>query len=115
MEALNNDDVIEQIICELKKIAFADFSDISRNLDSEEHADFIKQLAKHEHLFPAISQVKAVKDGVEIKFYDKLKAIELLGKFISRQGNDEAESDFDNLIAVLQGKAEKIWEGGDRD
>ena len=56
-----------------------------------------------------------MKDGVEIKFYDKLKAIELLGKYIMRQGNDETESDFDNLIAVLQGKAGKIWEGGDRD
>lgn len=112
---MSNDEVIEQIICELKKIAFADFSEISRTLNSEEHADFIKQLAKHEHLFPAISQVKTVKDGVEIKFYDKLKAIELLGKYVSRQNSDETESDFDNLIAVLQGKAGKIWEGGDTD
>ena len=112
---MNKDEIIEQIICELKKIAFADFSEVTRTIDGEECADFIKQLAKYESFFPAISQVKTVKDGVEIKFYDKLKAIELLGKYIMRQGNDETESDFDNLIAVLQGKAGKIWEGGDRD
>ena len=112
---MSNDEIIEKIICELKKIAFADFSEISRTLDGERFADFIRELARYEKYFPAISQVKAVKDGVEIKFYDKLKAIELLGKYVKQQGDDNAGGDFDNLISILQSKADRIWKGGDTD
>lgn len=112
---MSNEEIIDKIISELKKVAFTDFSEIAETLDSEEHADFIRQLSRLERYFPAISQVKAVKDGVEIKFYDKLKAIELLGKYVKQQGSDDAESDFDNLISVLQGKAGQIWKGGDTD
>ncbi len=112
---MSNEEIIDKIISELKKIAFTDFSEISEALDSEEHADFIRQLSRLERYFPAISQVKAVKDGVEIKFYDKLKAIELLGKYVKQQGSDDTESDFDNLISVLQGRSRQIWEGGDTD
>lgn len=112
---MSNEEIIDKIVSELKKIAFADFSEISAKLDSESFADFIRDLAKYEKYFPAISQVKAVKDGVEIKFYDKLKAIELLGKYIKQQACDDASSDFDNLISVLQGRAGQIWKGGDTD
>ena len=112
---MNNEEIIDKIVCELKTIAFTDFSEISSELDSEEFAGFIHNLAKYEKYFPAISQVKAVKDGVEIKFYDKLKAIELLGKYIKQQGCDDAGSDFDNLISVLQNRAGQIWKGGDTD
>lgn len=112
---MNNEEIIEKIICELKKIAFCDFSEITKALDTEENANLLRQFAGLEKYFPAISQVKAVKDGVEIKFYDKLKAIELLGKYIKQQAGDEPESDFDNLISILRGKADQIWRGGDTD
>ena len=112
---MNANETMEKIIGELEKIAFADFSAITNDLNTEENSGFFKKLAQMEGYFPAISQVKAVKDGVEIKFYDKLKAIELLGKYIRQQESDESESDFDNLISVISGKAEQIWKGGDTD
>ena len=107
--------ITEKIISELKKIAFCDFSEVTNAIDTEENAELLRQFAGLEKYFPAISQVKAVKDGVEIKFYDKLKAIELLGKYIKQQNGDEPESDFDNLISILRGKADQIWRGGDTD
>lgn len=112
---MSNEEITDKIICELKKIAFADFNEISESMNDESHADFVREFARHGKYFPAISQIKAVKDGVEIKFYDKLKAIELLGKYVKQQGDDYAESDFDNLISVLQSKAGQIWKGGDTD
>ena len=112
---MNNEQIIEKIIDELKKIAFTDFNEIASSLDNEENASIIRQFVGLEKYFPAISQVKAVKDGVEVKFYDKLKAIELLGKYIRQQNGDEPESDFDNLISVLRGKACEVWKGGDTD
>lgn len=112
---MSNDEVIEKIISELKKIAFTDFSETAKIFNNEENAEFIRKLAQFESYFPAISQVKAVKDGIEIKFYDKLKAIELLGKYVKQQTSDDASGDFDNLISILQNKSRKIWEGGDTD
>ncbi len=112
---MSNDEIMEKIISELKELAFTDFSRIARTMNSERHADFIRQLAEYESFFPGIAQVKAIKDGVEIKFYDKLKAIELLAKFIKQQDGDDASGDFDNLISVLQSRAGQIWKGGDTD
>lgn len=112
---MSNDKIIEQIIEELKKIAFTDFTETAKILDTEENADFIRKLAQFENYFPSISQIKAVKDGIEIKFYDKLKALELLGKYVKQQVCDDASGDFDNLISILQNKAATIWKGGDTD
>ena len=112
---MNASETMEKIIAELEKIAFADFSAIADEINTDENSEFFQKLANMEKYFPAISQVKAVKDGVEIKFYDKLKAIELLGKYIKQQDGDAPESDFDNLISVISAKAGQIWKGGDTD
>lgn len=112
---MNNEEITQKIIDELKKIAFCDFGEIEKELDTEENSHILKKMPDFKKYFPAISQIKAVKDGVEIKFYDKLKAIELLGKYIRQQNGDEPESDFDNLISILKGKAGEIWKGGDED
>jgi len=112
---MNGEEITEKIISELEKIAFADYSEAGKVLSSEISADFINQLARLEPYLPAVSQVKYVKDGVEIKFYDKLKALELLGKYVKGQNSLETESDFDNLLQVLQKRAGQIWKGGDTD
>lgn len=111
---MNAEQMRERIAAELEKIAFADFSSAAKVLDTEENADFVNRLARLEKYFPAISSVKSVKDGVEVKFYDKLKALELLGKYAAlREG--AAEGDFDNLISVISSRTEDIWKGGGND
>ncbi|MBE7013109.1 MAG: hypothetical protein E7416_03440 [Ruminococcaceae bacterium] len=112
---MNDNEIIEKIIEELKKIAFADYSEIVRSLGDERYTSLIEQLAEVEQYLPPISQIKSVKDGMEIKFYDKLKALELLGKYVREQNGGEYQGDFDNLLAVLQSNANRIWEAGDKD
>ena len=112
---MTNEEIIEKIIDELQKIAFADFSAISSAFDTAEGSDFANKIAEFESHLPAVSQIKSVKDGVEIKFYDKLKALELLGKYVKGQSADGESGDFDNLIEVLKLRSSDIWKGGDTD
>lgn len=111
---MNSKKLKKKITTELEKIAFTDFSTVTKALSAGESAELISKIADLEQYFPAISQVKYVKDGVEIKFYDKLKAIELLSKYVYRQ-EEATESDFDNLISVISSRAAEIWKGGDKD
>lgn len=113
MNIMNAEEVRKRIAAELEKIAFADFSAVTETLNTEENAALIGRIAALEKYFPAISAVKSVKDGVEIKFYDKLKALELFGKYAVHQ--EGAESDFDNLISVISSRTDDIWKGGDDD
>ncbi len=112
---MNGEEITEKIIAELEKIAFADYSSINSALSSQLGKDFLEQLSQLEQHLPAISQVKSVKDGVEIKFYDKLKALELLGRYVKGQNDTAPESDYDNLLEILTERAKHIWEGGDTD
>lgn len=109
---MKNDEITERIISELKKIAFADYSEIAKELCSDRFSDLVPLLAEAEAYLPAVEKVKAVKDGVEIKFYDKLKALELLGKYVRSEAEDRS-GDYDNLLSVLQSRANTVWREGD--
>lgn len=111
---MKNEEIIERIVAELEKIAFADYCEIAKELQSEKFAPLISLLAEAEAYFPAVEKVKSVKDGIEIKFYDKLKALELLGKY-ARGESEEKSGDYDNLISILQSRANDVWEEGDND
>ena len=111
---MRNDEITEKIISELEKIAFADYSEIARELSGERFSQLAELLGEAEAYLPAVSQVKSVKDGVEIKFYDKLKALELLGKY-ARGDSGEEKGDYDNLISILRDRAEGVWKEGDND
>lgn len=112
---MSGEEITEKIIAELEKIAFADYSSINNALNSQRGKAFLDELSEMEKYLPAISQVKSVKDGIEIKFYDKLKALELLGRYVKGQNDTTPESDYDNLLEVLKSKAKQLWEGGDTD
>lgn len=69
----------EQVIEELKKVAFASFGDVAEIVDAAHWLDGIppEQLAA-----VASIRVRPVSNGLErdVKMYDKLKALEMLAK-----------------------------------
>ena len=73
------DATAEQVVEELKKVAFASFGDVSEIVDAAHWLDGIppEQLAA-----VASIRVKPVSNGLarDVKMYDKLKALEMLAK-----------------------------------
>lgn len=70
----------DMILKELAAIAFTDITEIV-NTDGEEV--YIKPTATLSDMKKkAISSIKQTKDGIEIKFHDKEKALEMLGRHL---------------------------------
>jgi len=77
----------ERIIQELAAIAFANGSDFAEVVESESDGLFQSVKFKATEKLPvekrsAISSIKSGSAGMEVKTYDKLKAMELLGKYL---------------------------------
>ena len=94
----------EQVLQELAAIAFARVPDY---MDSE--GNLKKDLKPRQRA--AIASVEKSSTGVKVKFYDKMKALELLGKhfglFDGKEGPDEAE-DNNLLEAILQATRQEV-------
>ena len=94
----------EKIINELAAIAFArvpDYMDIEGNLKSE-----LKPSQR-----AAIASVEKSSTGVKVKFYDKMKALELLGKhfgLFDGKENQEEKEDNNLLEAILQATRQEV-------
>ena len=61
----------------------------------------------------AIAVMKKGRDGYEVKPYDKLKALELLGRHLGmfdKKEEDAAEKGDDGFIDALRSEAAEIWE-----
>lgn len=70
----------DMVLKELAAIAFTDITEIV-NTDGEEV--YIKPTATLSNVKKkAISSIKQTKDGIEIKFHDKEKALEMLGRHL---------------------------------
>ena len=94
----------EQVLQELAAIAFArvpDYMDGEGNLKAE-----LKPSQR-----AAIASVEKGSAGVKVKFYDKMKALELLGKhfglFDGRESQQETE-DNNLLEAILQATRQEV-------
>ena len=94
----------EQVLQELAAIAFArvpDYMDSEGNLKTE-----LNPLQR-----AAIASVEKGSTGVKVKFYDKMKALELLGKhfglFDGKEGQGEKE-DNNLLEAILQATRQEV-------
>ncbi len=61
----------------------------------------------------ALAVIKKGRDGFEIKPYDKLKALEMLGRHLGMWDKREEESEVhqdDGFLEALQGEVESVWD-----
>ena len=96
----------EKIIDELAAIAFARAPDLLVLEDG--------QVRLRENLKPkqraAVASVEKSTTGIKVKFYDKMKALELLGKYVGLfDGKDAPEETQNNLLeAILQATGQEV-------
>ena len=85
----------KKIIRELWKIAFADFTGAVKIVDGSAVAVDTDSLPKS--LRGAVASIKESTKGVEVKFYDKLRALEILYKLM-----DTEHLEGEDLTVVLR-------------
>lgn len=107
----------DAVLTELAKIGFASVSEFAKLMGGKKDEDFVralKLLAEEEAAAGAVAQIKQGAHGVEIKLYDKLKALELLGRHLGLfvPGGAEAAEE-DNFVDALQQATERVWTDAD--
>lgn len=87
----------EEIIKELKKVAFHNLSDVIEiNVDEDINVKDINYNDK------AIKSLEINKGKIKIVFYDKLKALEILGRFLKEEG-EKITNDKQDIIVNFKG------------
>ena len=96
----------QKILQELGTIAFARATDLVAVQDGQL---VVADTGELEELAPAIASVEKSSGGLKVKFYDKLKALELLGKAVGLFEGDMAPVEDNGLLAaILQATAEEL-------
>jgi len=92
----------ERILQELAAIGFARAEDY---LEIREGQPLLKQ---GQHM-AAIAAVETTSKGIKVKFYDKLKALELLGRHVGLFGGGGWNPEENNLLeAIMQASKEEV-------
>lgn len=96
----------EEIMRQLKAIALADVSQVVQVIDGQPVVADFSKLPEDARL--AVCSVEKNTSGVQVKFYDKLKALELLGRAVGlfEQKLTVKSSGNDLLQAVLRSTKE---------
>ena len=96
----------EKVVEELVAIGFARATDI---LEVREGETVLKGGADG----AAIANLETTPKGVKVKFYDKLKALELLGKHLGMFAGTGTEPESNNLLeAILSATREEVSDHG---
>ena len=95
----------EDILYQLRAIALADTTALVQVQDGTLSIRSTDQLPKQ--LRCAIASIEKSAGGIKVKFYDKLKALELLGKYLGLFEGGSAPSQDDSLLeAILRSTGE---------
>lgn len=100
----------DRVLEELARIAFSDATDIA------EVQGGVVKIRDTQDLNPAqksaIACIKEGKYGIEVTRYDKLRALEMLGRHLGFFDYQEPEADSpdDGFLDALKGEAAGVWE-----
>ena len=98
----------KKVVEELAAIGFARATDFLRVSDGELTIRDTDTLAKSDRA--AIASIEHSSTGIKLKFYDKMKALELLGKYMGMfEGKPSEEEAHNNLLeAILAATQEEV-------
>lgn len=109
----------ERVIGELAAIAFADVADYVQIIDNGGFPMVqltpTKSIPTHKRA--AIAGIKQGANGIEVKLYDKLVALDKLGQHLGLFNNNDIDNDStadDGFIDALDGKVSEVWADGKR-
>ena len=98
----------KQVVDELAAIGFARATNFLRVSDGELTIQSTDSLSKADQA--AIASIERTTGGIKLKLYDKMKALELLGKYMGMfEGNADTEEKHNNLLeAILAATQEEV-------
>ena len=98
----------KKVVEELAAIGFARATNFLRVSEGELTVCDTDTLSKADRA--AIASIERSSNGIELKFYDKMKALELLGKYMGMfEGKDDGEENHNNLLeAILAATQEEV-------
>ena len=122
----------DMVLRELAKIAFSNGTDFARVVSREAPTTVIDEEGNPQQVMgtiqsvrlldtsdvdpekrAAIAGIKEGKFGIEVKSYDKVKALELLGQhlglFSGKPGDSVSDTD-DGFLDALRGEADDVWQ-----
>ena len=90
----------KKVVEELAAIGFARATNFLRVSEGELTVCDTDTLSKADRA--AIASIERSSNGIKLKFYDKMKALELLGKYMGMfEGKDDGEENRNNLLEAI--------------
>lgn len=100
----------ERVINELAAVAFANGADYAR-ITAQGYVEFIPTDDLPKEKLAAIAGIKSSQSGTEVKLGDKLRALEMLGKYLGLfDGQQTAEQPENNLLDALNGMTKEGYD-----